>query len=186
MGVPPMEGHIAFNCFNKQSDFGSHPRSLDAGLSLLCMHAVSDTYVHETVEEREVWLQYNNEPQATPSNRLTPPSVCTASVCSKIAKIHSKLAAVQVSNYITCLEKFPGLNVNISLDADWTKYVRCRQGKHIPKATPRPTTWTVICPNCYPSKSLFVSPSIQVRQSQPPHVPSTVSSSQKQCVLAVV
>ena len=57
-----------------------------------------------------------------------------ATVCTKIVNFHSHLAALQVSKCITCLEKFPGLNVRtLPPDNSDTECVRCSQDKHIPK-----------------------------------------------------
>ena len=55
-------------------------------------------------------------------------------VHSKMTNFHSKIAALEMPKCITCLERFPALNVKaISPDSEDTECVRCRQDKHIPK-----------------------------------------------------
>ena len=55
-------------------------------------------------------------------------------VHSKMTNFHSKIAALEMSKCITCLERFPALNVKAdSPDSEDTECVHCRQDEHIPK-----------------------------------------------------
>ena len=65
---------------------------------------------------------------------LALPLVQEQAVRSKMTDCHSKIAALEMSKRITCLERFPALNVKAdSPDSENTECVRCRQDKHIPK-----------------------------------------------------
>ena len=65
---------------------------------------------------------------------LTVPLLHQSCVQSKIKNFHSKLAALQVSKCVTCLESFPALSVKaISPDSNSTECTRCTHDKHIPK-----------------------------------------------------
>ena len=96
---------------------------------------------HETPDQREAHLQQVSLAQQRRLTHETPEETATRceqdreshriqreqqSVRTKIVNLRSHLAALQVSKCITCLGKFPGLNVRtVSLDSNDTECVRC-------------------------------------------------------------
>ena len=104
---------------------------------------------HETLDQREARLEQMSLAQQRRLAHETPEETATRceedreshrrrreqqSVRTKIVNFHSHLAAIQVSKCVTCLEKFPGLNVRtVSPDSNDTECVRCIRDKHIPK-----------------------------------------------------
>ena len=61
-------------------------------------------------------------------------TVSATSCLFKDDKLHSKIEALEMSKCITCLERFPALNVKaVSPDSVDTECVCCRQDEHIPK-----------------------------------------------------
>ena len=89
-------------------------------------HAQQRRLAHETPEGTATRCEQDRESHRRRRERQ--------SVHTKMVNFHSHLAALQVSKYITCLEKFPGLNVRtVSPDSSDTECVRCSRDKHIPK-----------------------------------------------------
>ena len=87
----------------------------------------------ETTDERATRLQRDRDSRR---NQRTidsdSPLFNQPFVRAKMSKFHSQVAQVQVSKCITCLERFPGLNVK-AISPNLTECVRCTRDKHIPK-----------------------------------------------------
>ena len=104
---------------------------------------------HETPDQREARLEQMSITQQRRLTYETPEETAARceqdreshrrqreqqSVRTKMVNFHSRLAALQVSKCITCLEKFPGLNVRtLPPDSSDTECVRCSRDKRIPK-----------------------------------------------------
>ena len=62
------------------------------------------------------------------------PPLQQPAVHSKMKTFHSRLGSLQVTKCVTCLERFPGLNVTVvAPDSNDAECVCCRRDKHIPK-----------------------------------------------------
>ena len=83
----------------------------------------------ETSEERESRLQQvrDNRRHCSSASEMLP-LFLKPHVHSKMSKFHYKLAALQVPSCTTCLEKFPGMDVN-----GQSECFRCSRDKHLPK-----------------------------------------------------
>ena len=53
-------------------------------------------------------------------------------VRSKMTTFHSRMAALQVSTCVTCMERFPGMTVTVTPAG--TRCARCNRDQHSPKA----------------------------------------------------
>ena len=93
------------------------PDQREAGLEQMSL-AQQRRLTHETPEETAARCEQDRESHRRQREEQ--------SVHTKIANFHSHLAALQVSQCITCLEEFPGLNVRtVSPDSNDTECVRC-------------------------------------------------------------
>ena len=89
----------------------------------------------ETPSEAQIRHEQDRENHRRRRNMdLALPLFQQPAVRSKMTNFHSKIAALEMSKCITCLEKFPALNVKaVSPHNEDTECGRCRQDKHIPK-----------------------------------------------------